>query len=383
MQKDIRATFGGLFGAEQLKFLSDLRLPFRLVFDHLKDEFYYSHDYERVCQKSLHVTNNGSLKLTSIPSSTSNTEDFYLLETSDGTFLDVSGPIKSKTWIDFMILTSNDSSLPNPKSSFICSILPQPDGRILMQSKQSGKFIRASLNLYLKEEKIKLTMTDDLFDASKFLLEPVGDESVHQEWCFLFGGSIGLKKIGQLLNNRLPFFLSAVQENYRFYVNVQKIVESFMDNYFQAGTNTLTLLEGNSVDGTNCLLHSASGQYLCVLPETCYLNGQRDHLPCLATSPLDFDAVKGTPQQNFLFDFVPRSADTFAIRSHYNGKFVRCVDKLDDLRKIFYGSCTSSLFPVDATLETATEFVISSPPMTSLEHKIHSRNRFTIRRFNY
>ena len=262
-----------------------------------------------------------------------------------------------------------------------------------MQSKQSGKFIQASIIEYSGEMKVKITMTDDPFDASKFLLEPVGDESVHLIWCALFGGSIGLKKIGQLLNNRLPFFLSAVQENYRFYVNVQKIIESPMynedtgsleyldhvgDDPYQADTNTFTLLEGNAVDGTNCLLHSSSGQYLCVL--------QTDEGPCLATSPLDFDAVKGTPQQKFLFDFVPRSADTFAIRSNYNGKFVRCNKMLDhpdcgwhgtsremdreDLDKIYFGLCYPSLFPVDATLETATEFVISSPSMaSSIEHQ--------------
>ena len=159
---------------------------------------------------------------------------------------------------------------------------------------------------------------------------------------------------------------------------------------FQADTNTFTLLEGNAVDGTNCLLHSSSGQYLCVsqyLPVARYSNKKTDHGPCLATSSLDFDTVKGTPQQKFMFDFVPRSTDTFAIRSHYNGKFVRCVKKLDrekldgryheNLDKIHYDLCITQLFPVDATLETATEFAISSPSITSsFEHQ--QKKGFTI-----
>ena len=343
MQKDIRATFGGLFGAEQLKSLSELRLPFRLVFDHFNPNPYIKQGgYERVCQKSLHVTNNGSLKLSCIPSpsSNANAEDLYLLETSDENFLNFPKPVRCRPFWNFsgksrarelQILTSTYSFLCNPKPSCIFSILPQPDGRILMQ--WNRKFIQASIIKDSKEIEIKLTTTDDPFEASKFLLEPVGDESAHLIWCALFGGSIGLKKIGQLLNRRLPFFLSAVQENYRFYVNVQKIIESPMyndnikspmyddhegDDPYQADTNTFTLLEGNAVDGTNCLLHSSSGQYLCV---SHYKLRDRDFVN-LATSPLDFDAVKGTPQQKFLFDFVPRSPDTFAIRSHYNGKFV-------------------------------------------------------------
>ena len=91
MQNDIRATFGGLFGAEQLKFLSELRLPFRLVFDHFNPNPYIKQGgYERVCQKSLHVTNDGSLKLSCIPSpsSNANAEDLYLLETNGGNFFD-------------------------------------------------------------------------------------------------------------------------------------------------------------------------------------------------------------------------------------------------------------------------------------------------------
>ena len=106
-------------------------------------------------------------------------------------------------------------------------------------------------------------MTDYPFDASKFLLEPVGDESAHLIWCALFDGSIGLKKIGQFFNNRLPFFLSALQENYCFYVNVHTIVESFECNYFQADTSTFTFLEGNAVDGTNvCYIHQAASIYV-------------------------------------------------------------------------------------------------------------------------
>ena len=142
VQKDICVVFG----AEQLKSLSELRLPFRLVFDHLKeDRAPRNHGYERVCQKSLHVTNNESPKLSCIPSPSSNenaTKIFIYLKLVMGTFWILpswpnADSVTPCNWLPLILLSATQS-----RAAFF-SILRQPDGRILMQSKQSGKFLRA------------------------------------------------------------------------------------------------------------------------------------------------------------------------------------------------------------------------------------------------
>ena len=221
-------------------------------------------------------------------------------------------------------------------------------------------------------------MTYSPIFATKFLLEPMGGKSAQQEWYDVFGGSTGLKKIGQLLDNQFPFFLLAQQENFRFYVKLESIRCDYDNKYATpSGTVTFMLIQGNSsVDGTNCLLQQFSSEHY-YQPSSCpksrphlcvedYQNWRDSFGPCLSISYFD-PAEVVTLEQKYLFDFVPRSENTFAIRSHYNRKFVRCDADVHLLDKLINGitkyrefyQVTSATFPVDASLETATEFVLS------------------------
>ena len=239
--------------------------------------------------------------------------------------------------------------------------LSELNGRVTIKLNENSRYFRASTSKQM-EQKLKMIYFFSPF-VSRFLLEPMGEKSVQQEWYDVFGGSIGLKKIGQLLDNQFPFFLLAQQENFRFYVNVQEVRENEYGHKLQYYTEKFTLIQGNSMDGTNCLLqqHVDENYPGCFKPHLC-VEDYRTCGPCLTIS--SFDSAKETPAQKYLFDFVPRSDNTFAIRSHYNGKFVRCNADVRLLHDIIYKyeKRYPSTFPVDASLETATEFVLSPGP---------------------
>ena len=115
LQKDKHAAFGGLFWAEQVKYLSELRLPFRLVLDRYRNDRLID---DRILQKALSINNNESFKLTSVPTSmnvsSSDAEDLclYLLEASDGKFLDVRE-------LDLVQLGNDLLWYPNPKVDLV------------------------------------------------------------------------------------------------------------------------------------------------------------------------------------------------------------------------------------------------------------------------
>ena len=71
-----------------------------------------------------------------------------------------------------------------------------------------------------------------------------------------------------------------------------------------------------------------------------------------------FDSETGAPMSKFLFEFIPRSQQTFSIRSLFNDKFVR-------LEYEEYDEYTVNGFVIDATSETAAEFVLSPISMLS------------------
>lgn len=128
LQKDKHAAFGGLFWAEQVKYLSEVRLPFRLVFDRIIPGI-YSSENDRIFQKALIINNNECFKLACVPTSisinvsNSDSKDLYLLEASDGKFLDVS--VKADM---FSGLTDETFTYTcEPKSSCIFEIVP--DGK--------------------------------------------------------------------------------------------------------------------------------------------------------------------------------------------------------------------------------------------------------------
>ena len=69
-----------------------------------------------------------------------------------------------------------------------------------------------------------------------------------------------------------------------------------------------------------------------------------------------FDQKTGAPMSKFLFDFIPRSKQTVVILSLYNDKFVRFVHN-------------AMKVAIDATSETAAEFVLSPISMLSALHE--------------
>ena len=71
-----------------------------------------------------------------------------------------------------------------------------------------------------------------------------------------------------------------------------------------------------------------------------------------------FDSETGAPMSKFLFDFIPRSKQRSIIHLLYNNKFVKRCEFESDV----------SEFAIDATSETAAEFVVSPISMLSSMH---------------
>ena len=126
------------------------------------------------------------------------------------------------------------------------------------------------------------------------------------------------------------------------------------DEYYrvwaQGEPNTFNFVSGGcdvDGDGTNRLLiYAGNGEYLSVCK----------FAPKLSSAELMFDPKTGAPLSKFLFDFIPRSKQTFVILSLYNDKFVRFVHN-------------AMKFAIDATSETAIEFVLSPISMLSALHE--------------
>ena len=167
------------------------------------------------------------------------------------------------------------------------------------------------------------------------------------------------EQIEELAKFSMPFFMLAVDKKERFYVNVQKEYTEASDDdpyYFveaQGEPNTFNFVSiggGSDGEGTNRLIYAGNGEYLSV----CKFS------PKLSSAELMFDSETGAPMSKFLFDFIPRSQQTFVIRSLFNDKFVRIkyFDKYSDVDE----------FAIDATSETAAEFVLSPISMLSSLH---------------
>ena len=367
------STFGSLFQNEQLMRLSELRLPFRLLGD--CNHAYYARKFSRL-QMALSASQYECFKLrrSVSPLSTAKSEaveNYYMLETCDGRFLSVTELEKHKSMDEFTPIefTVCDTSHTSPMTSCLFSLLPQPDGRFVIQSLSElcGKFINVyaltkhyyndDVNCCTKKTiELKFGSTDNLCCATKFVLAPEPEKQI--EWCAEFGGSVGLQQLNRLQTLRLPFYLLAEQKKYRFYVHAQKThsVEQgdpwYANIEFRAEANTF-ILHGGCGDGTNCLLYASCGRYLCVVEHP-------DFGPVIGTSPLILDTNDATPLPKFLFNFVPCPIKhTFSIRSHSNQMYLRC-----DEQKILDYNIKEDAFPVDGTEETASEFVLSSISMS-------------------
>ena len=167
------------------------------------------------------------------------------------------------------------------------------------------------------------------------------------------------EQIEELTKFSLPFFLLAVGKKKRYYVNVQKgyVVEAddpYCSGWAKGEPNTFnfvsSLLAFCGSDGPHRLIYAGNGEYLSV----CKFK------PKLSSAELMFDAKTGAPMSKFLFEFIPRSQQTFVVRSLYNDKFVR-------IEYEEYGIYEYAIdgFTIDATSETAAEFVLSPIVMLS------------------
>ena len=298
-------------------------------------------------------------------------ENDYMLETCDGKFLSVTELEKHEATNESapIELTVCDTSHTSPMPSCLFSLLPQPDGRFVIQSwsELCGKSINVHIltkyydnGKFPSNEKIEFEFgtTNNLSCATKFLLVPEPEKQI--EWCAEFDGAVGLQQLNRLFALRLPFYLLAEKKICRFYVHAQETYyfeqgdSYYQDISFRAEANTFTL-HGGCADGTNCLLYASCGRYLCVVENRYF--GQ-----ILGTSPLILDTNDASPLPKFQFDFVPDSVKhTFSIRSHYNQKYLRYID---DEQNILDYNRKDGAFPVDGTAKTATEFVLSPVSMS-------------------
>ena len=174
------------------------------------------------------------------------------------------------------------------------------------------------------------------------------------DWSPIFGGLAVSEQIEELAKFSLPFFMLAVDKKNRYYVNIEKrYAVASNDQYcfsdIQGEPSTFNFVSGCG-DGPHRLVYAGKGEYLSV----CKFK------PKLSSAELMFDSETGAPMSKFLFDFIPRSQQTFVIRSLFNDKFVRIkyFDKYSDVDE----------FEIDATSETASEFVLSQISMLSSLH---------------
>ena len=187
---------------------------------------------------------------------------------------------------------------------------------------------------------------------TNFTLLPHGKQL---EWRNVFGDILGLGQFEHLSKFALPFYLLAMHEERKcYYVNAHEVVSDSHDDHHhlhptvlsQEYPNTFTLIGGDHSTGTGYLLYAGNGKFLSVIHHKHHSSFDK-----CETLSLKISSADGAYDSHFLFDFVPRSVRTFAIRSQENGKFVRFVKQhltteLDDN------------FPIDAECaEAGTEFI--------------------------
>lgn len=208
----------------------------------------------------------------------------------------------------------------------------------------------------LIESHKKSSHNEELAVATKFsfVTERTGIKQIQitaADWIPIFGGLPVMEQIEQLSKFAMPFFLLAIHEKKRYFVNVQKeYVVAAEDPYecvrVKGEPNAFTFVSCGGDKG-NVLISTGNGEFLSV----CKFE------PKLSSAELMFESKTGAPMSKFLFDLIPRSPQTFVIRSHYNDKFVRT--------KICY---FGKAYPIDATNETAIEFVLSPISMLASLH---------------
>ena len=345
--------------ARHLDVIEKFGLHFRLLFDWSCHVVWDNDDpyiiYPDYCQRFISIPPNGynTFKLCSVPSSDQQGKQLYNLQTIDGKYLCVDG---------------DEIKAGNP-SPF--EFLLQPNGSVKIRSALNGKFARKFRDNLESNDVEEFTINqNNQNQATTFTLIPHGNQP---EWRNVFGDIVGLGRFEHLSKFALPFYLLAMHEEERrcYYVNAHGATNTVAiadrDNptiHFQEYPNTFTFIGGDHFTGTGYLLYAGKGKYLSVTKhnldpgsssgsETSTIEPET-----LFCSWLKISSANGAPDSHLLFDFVPRSVGTFAIRSQATGKFVRYVKRSIGI----YGfGATTQLrenFLVDAECaEAGTEFL--------------------------
>ena len=148
MQNVVQKIFGGVFGASQILRIAERRIPFQMVYDNFEkrnideDGEHYecnpsynqlnSYNQASYSQRTLSISGYDRFKL--LPAAEG--KNCYALETDDGKLLSFEEQQKKN------ILTVSERGASGLPPNFLFSLLPQPDGRVVLQSTANGSFIR-------------------------------------------------------------------------------------------------------------------------------------------------------------------------------------------------------------------------------------------------
>ena len=138
MQNIVQKIYGGVFGASQILRIAERRIPFQMVYDNFEkrnidaDRQYYEGYYPFYYQRALSIAGYDRFKLLSAAEG----KNCFALETDDGKLLSFEEQQKKN------ILTVSERGASGLPPNFLFSLLPQPDGRVVLQSTVNGSFIR-------------------------------------------------------------------------------------------------------------------------------------------------------------------------------------------------------------------------------------------------
>ena len=351
LQQETRAVLG--IDAKQIQRIADSGLHFQMIFDDSYDTAYI-----------LSISGQKTFKLrtfNSVNSASANNEQ-YMLQTLDGRYLESRLPENQSDRGEIVL-----SSVPSgsPKSNFAFKIYQLPNGTISIYSEFN------KVGLVVNATNRGIDIYGHHFMSCIFNFVPYGNQL---EWSQVLGDTAGLGQIARLSKFSLPFYLLAVLDHQCLYDNIDDLddVESsksppnYNENELFNRRKTFTLIaERENVSGNNdsgYMLYGGDGRFLCVKNSVSLHTTHKKHdyfggREFLTQSFLVMNSDDGLPACHMLFDFVPRSVRTFAIRSRVNGKFVRHV-KISAPYKDLSDIALAANFLIDAECaEEATEFI--------------------------
>lgn len=175
MQDIQQKIFGGVLNASQIHQLAERRIPFQMVYDTFEkrnmdaDVQRYEAYYPKYIQKALSISDYDRFKL--VPAAEG--KNCYMLETDDGKLLHLKmeatkGVIKDEEirtrlekagggtlWQEVEDDIGQELAVIDAASdlgpNFLFALLPQPDGRVAIQSSANGSFIRVYSKITIQD----------------------------------------------------------------------------------------------------------------------------------------------------------------------------------------------------------------------------------------